>query len=158
VWELLLVIGRLGDQAPDDGWTKISDVHPIINTTYFKLRLPVCPMARLTNLLGWCQSKGVVEVKSREFEGKKEDYVRPTADLALLRMYVDIAQPLVTPADIVIVPLKAPPALPWWKPDDKGSYPPGSPTSDDREKFASIIERFTNGGNIAAKLRSNVNW
>jgi hypothetical protein len=153
------VVGRLGDQAPDDGWTKFSDVHPVVSTIYFKLRLPVCPMAKLTTVLRWCQSKGVVEIKSREcMNGKKEDYVRPTADLALLRMYVDIAQPLVTPTDIIIVPLKPPPAPPWWKPDDKGSYPPGSPTSDDREKFASIIEHFTNGSKITAKLRANANW
>lgn len=153
-----MVIGRQGDRASDDGWTKVSEVHTIINAIYFKLRLPVCPLAKLKTVLGWCQSKGVVEVKSREcLNGEKEDFVRPTPDLALLRTYVDIAQPLVTPADIIIVPLKEPPGPLWWEQDGKGLYPPGGPTNETRAQFAPIIERFTIGRNIVQKLRAKPN-
>jgi hypothetical protein len=138
----------------ETGWTKLSDALPIINVARSQLHLQLCPFDKLPALLDWCRKQGVVEMKVCETNGKTEEYVRPTEDLALLRLYVDIAQPTAARESEMS---QQPPEPLWWEQDSDGQYPPGNSTINIRLICAPIIERFFKGREIVVGLRDNPN-
>jgi hypothetical protein len=156
LWALLMAVEMASEKRSVDGagWTKLSDALPIINTARSQLYLPLCSIDHLPAHLDWCRKQGVVEMKARNTNGKTEDYVRPTEDLALLRLYVDIAQPTASREREL---RQLTPGLLWWEQDAKGQYPPGAPTTDTRLLISPIIERFFKGRTILEGLRDNSN-
>jgi hypothetical protein len=148
LWELLFAVEKARDESPSDesGWTKMTDVLPVVNAAYSRMQHPLSTIPILKTLLSYCIARGVVSSKQIDKNGQVVEYVQPTDDFAALRMYVDVAQPRVPMGRSLCDP------MPWYKLGGQEVFSPGNPSLKTRLQLLPVIQCFWKGGKVIERL------